>query len=225
MTTGKMFPFITQTWNPLGGECKHGCKYCWATSLKNRYERLQLKYGGEPRIVQKELNRIKAFTETDFVFVCDMTDLFGQWVPSELIEKILDSIRLSPAKFLLLTKNPARYKEFDLPCNCTAGATIESDCDHLVSLGAPKVSERISEMIKLNHRKMVSIEPVLSFSEDFSREIVYIQPDFVAVGYDNYNHNLLEPSLANVERLIQVLEAYNIKVYRKTIREKQEMKT
>jgi len=46
-----------------------------------------------------------------------------------------------------------------------------------------------------------------------------IQPEFVAVGYDNYNNHLPEPPLEITENLIHGLEAYEIKVYRKTLRE------
>jgi protein gp37 len=218
--TGKMFPFVTQTWNPLGGRCNHGCKYCWATSLKNRYECLKIKYDGEPHIVQKELSRVHNFKKEDYVFACSMTDMFGYWVPENLIQKILDAIETSPATFLLLTKNPARYMKFDIPMNCVCGATIESDCDHLVSIEAPKVSERLQAMQDLVfHSKVISVEPIMRFSIYFSNSIIKIHPDIVAVGYDNYNHGLDEPSLADTEKLIKDLEFCNIKVYRKTIRE------
>jgi DNA repair photolyase len=217
----KMFPFITQTCNPLGGECKHRCTYCWATSFKNRYERLQIKYGGEPRIVQKELNRVHKFSKEDYVFICTMTDLFGNWVPDKLIDLILSYIKESPATFLLLTKNPARYKNFNIPHNCVCGATIESDCDHLVSLGAPKVSDRLQAMEELTFlHKVISVEPIMRFSSDFAKAIIRIKPEIVAVGYDNYNNGLDEPSMAETELLIKELENNGIKVYRKTIREK-----
>ncbi len=228
---GKMFPFITQTWNPLGGECLHKCGvtatnpqgYCWATALKTKYPNLKNKYGGKPRIIDKEFNRIKAFKENDFIFVCDMTDLFGEWVSSELIQKILDAIQAgvkanSHTQYLLLTKNPKRYLEFTIPDNCVCGATIETDIDGW-EVGAPPVSERISAMRKLNHQKMISIEPIMEFNIDcLSDEARAIMPDFVAVGYDNYNHGLDEPTLAKTNELIEELEHSDIKVYRKTLR-------
>jgi protein gp37 len=211
---GKMFSWITKTWNPLGGECLHQCSYCWARKTQEKFA-LQ-KYLGKPRLFVKEFKH--NFKETDFVFVCDMTDLFGAWVPSDMIQHILDRINLSQATFLLLTKNPSRYSEFEIPPNCVCGATIESDLDH--ELTGPPRDTRIKAMINLQHpRKMVSIEPIMQFSPEFLLKIRMIQPEFVALGYDNYNNGLPEPKLEITEILISGLEL-STKVYRKTIREK-----
>lgn len=213
----KMFPFITQTWNPIGGECKQNCSYCWAKKLIKKYG--MQKYIGEARLFTSEL--AKVFKHDDFVFACDMTDLFGSWVPREIIQRVLDRMLTSQATFLLLTKNPSRYLEFDLPKNCVAGATIESDCDHLVSLGAPKVIDRLYAMRQLKHpHKMISIEPIMRFSEKFFDYLMMCNPEFVAVGYDNYNNGLDEPQLSEAEGLIALFELNKVKVYRKTLREK-----
>lgn len=215
---GRMFSFITATWNPLGGECLHKCSYCWARALAERY--MHKKYQGTPRLITHELTR--KFAKTDFVFVCDMTDLFGHWIPSEIIQAILNYIQTSPATFLLLTKNPARYLEFKLPKNCVAGATIETDYYPTEGVSnAPHPTRRIEAMQALKHRKMVSIEPVMYYSDDFAEEIIDIHPEFVAVGYDNYNHELQEPFLCEIEEdLIPLLEKNGIKVYKKTMRER-----
>lgn len=82
----KMFPFITRTWNPLGGECKHGCRYCWARKLAA--DEKMAKHQGEPRLYRRELER--EFKPGDFVFVCDMLDLFGDWVPRWMILAFLE---------------------------------------------------------------------------------------------------------------------------------------
>jgi hypothetical protein len=46
------------------------------------------------------------------------------------------------------------------------------------------------------------------------------KPWGVAIGYDNYGNHLSEPSLDKTNQLIAKLEANNVKVFRKTIREK-----
>ena len=222
--TGKMFPFITQTWNPLGGECLHKCSYCWATALKQRYPNLQTKYGGPARIIDKEFNRIKSFKETDFIFVCDMTDLFGHWVPDEIIQRIFEAIKVSPAKFLLLTKNPRHYRDLiaigiHIPLNCTVGCTIESDIDHLITVPVSSRLEAMADLSTMGYPIMLSIEPIMQFTPDFITWRRYIHPKFVAVGYDNYNHGLPEPSLKATMQLIEAIENFGITVYRKTLRE------
>ena len=221
----KMFPFINaKPFNPLAGECFHKCRYCWVEQLKKIYPVLKAKYSGETRIIEHELKRIKEYKAGDFAFVCDCCDLFGYWVPNELIHRILDALSTSPATFLLLTKNPGRYKLFKIPNNCICGATVESDIDHLLS-GPPEIS-RLQAMMNLEHpNKMLSVEPIMPFSDGFIGWIQATNPNFgVAVGYNNYNSGLPEPSLAETEKLIADLEKRNIKVYRKTLREPHEAK-
>lgn len=228
-TVTKMFPFITETCNPIGGECQHKCVYCWATKLAEKYN--MAKYKGEPLLYPKELAKLKQYKETDTVFIGDMTDIFGEWVPSKFIQQIIDILfevyRVnSQTQFLFLTKNPRRYFEFFFPPNVILGATIESEFDpslydkHVSD--APKTMERIRCMkgITENH-KFISIEPILDFSLGaFLEAITDIKPEFIAVGFDNYNNHLPEPeSLERVEELIKTIEKTGIKVYRKTMRE------
>lgn len=219
----KMFPFINaKPFNPLCGKCQHECVYCWVENLKKMFPTLRVKYSGEPRINERELQRIKEYKSGDFAFVCDCTDLFGSWVPTEQIQRILNAIATSSATFLLLTKNPLRYRYYKLPKNCVAGATIETDYYPTEGVSnAPHPRRRIEAMQELKHRKMVSIEPVMYYSDDFAEEIIDIHPEFVAVGYDNYNHELQEPFLCEIEEdLIPLLEKNGIKVYKKTMRER-----
>ena len=212
----RMFPFITKTWNPLCGECSHKCIGCWATAFAKRHK--FAKYQGLPRIDEKQITF--RFKKGEFVFVQDMSDLFAENVPRALILRVLVQISKSPeATFLLLTKNPKRYSEFNIPENCVCGATIETDLENDLA-NAPSRRSRISYMIALKHnRKMVSIEPIRYFSPQFFRRLLFIEPEFVAVGYDNYNNRFDEPKLEITEILIRQFEAYRIKVYKKTLRE------
>jgi len=126
-----MFPFITTTWNPLGGRCPHRCIYCWSQGEKGLINRYNMqKYWGEPRLIEKELNL--RFKPGEFVFVQDMSDLWARKVPSEMIAKVLDVVEASPhATFLFLTKNPLRYVTFmdrlEALGNIILGCTVESN--------------------------------------------------------------------------------------------------
>jgi protein gp37 len=219
----KMFPFITETWNPLGGECPHNCKGCWAKAYINRLN--MPKYHGEYTLDAKQIN--KKFKAGSFVFVCDMLDLFAANVPMVAIMTILKKISEQPeVTFLLLTKNPRHMWIYDLPKNVVAGATIETEFDPRLYgfeySKAPLTSDRIKAMIDLDHpRKFVSIEPIMDFSPGhFLESILAIKPEFVAIGFDNYNSGLPEPeSLEKVLEFIADLESNGIKVYRKTIRD------
>lgn len=199
----KMFDCITKTWNPLGGVCPHNCVYCWAKKLAER--RKLTKYTGKYRLIEKELHR--KFNKDDFVFVCDMLDLFAHNVPAQYIIKILNIIEQhSDATFLLLTKNPARYMEFNIPPNCICGTTIETDLyPNRVSHALPPLV-RVWALRQLKHpRKMVSIEPIMRFTPAFSLLIASIRPEFVYIGRDNYGNNLIEPTREELDVLIDEL--------------------
>ena len=234
--TERMFSFLTRnhkktgdTINPLSGECLHHCIYCYVKQLKELFPACKAKYSGPSRIDPKQLAYIKKFTVNDYVFLCDCTDLFGYWVPTELIKQIFEAIEASPAKFLMLTKNPKRYLELNkygiqIPKNCVLGATIESNINHLLTTPTHDRIEAIQELSFMVYPTMVSIEPIMKFTDTFPFLIEAIRPRFVAVGYDNYGNKLIEPTLAETEALIKYLEKAGITVYRKTLREANKQK-
>ena len=221
ITERRMFSIITRTWNPITG-CTHNCSYCWARRLAAGRLKRSKRYreGFKPRLNVQEL-RVK-FKRNEVVFVSDMGDMFCEGVPDEWIEAVLSVIAKFPqTSFLLLTKNPARYLNFEFPANVLLGATIETDRDEITAelSDAPPPSERIVAMRNLRHpHKFVSIEPVLDFTRKFADEIAAIEPEIVYIGYDNYNNKLREPQLRKVLSLINALGHYNVCLRVKTIR-------
>jgi len=216
----RMFKEV-KTWNPVTG-CLHFCRYCWARSLvQKRLSRLEkYKNGFKPTFHSRELD--KHFKAGITVFVVSMGDLFGSWVPREWIERVLDTIRKNPqTTFLLLTKNPARYNEFDIPPNALIGATIETDLDELyirerISL-APSPSKRIQAMKSLDGRKIISIEPVIKFSQGFAEKIISLDPRLVYYGHDNYRNNLPEPDVKSEITFLKELDRAGLHVILKTV--------
>jgi len=214
ITITKMFDSVTLTWNPLGGRCPFNCIYCWSMGEKGLVKRYKMKkYQGSPRLIEKEF---KIFKEDEFVFVQDMSDLFAEIVPKEYIERILEHIKKFPkTTFLLLTKNPERYWEFEdrIPNNCICGVTVETNRDkgYRKISNAPLPTDRLAAMrlLKDDVRKMISIEPIMDFDLDtFVNEIRAIDPSFVYTGYDNYNYGLPEPLLPKTIELIEQLEEF-----------------
>lgn len=218
----RMFEDVSETWNPVTG-CLHSCAYCWARRLASRLSKALDKYkdGFEPRIHDREFSR--GF-EGGLVFVCDMGDLFGSWVPREWIVRVLVHIGKYPdTSFLLLTKNPSRYREFldIMPRNAVLGATIETNRDDLATKysNAPPPSERYMAMRGLEWgAKVVSVEPIMDFDlEVFVGWIREIRPRTVYVGYDNYNSMLPEPPLVKTLQLVERVSGF-ARVVRKTMR-------
>ena len=224
----KMFSIVTETWNPVTG-CKHNCVYCWARRLAETKLKRCIRYrdGFTPRINREEFS--KKF-EGGVVFVSDMGDLFGEFIPDEWIERVLEHVRRFPdTSFLFLTKNPARYENFDFPENAILGATIETDLnefdtpsnlrDYKQISNAPPPNERIKAMIKLDwDAKFLSIEPILDFSPKFWKKIERINPFMIYIGYDNYRCRLPEPILSKTQSLIEKLKNNGFLVLEKTIR-------
>jgi DNA repair photolyase len=209
-----------KTWNPVIG-CLHDCGYCWAKkyALERLYSTEKYKDGFKPKLAENELE--KRF-RNQFVFVSDMGDLFGDWDPEEWIIRVIMATRNSPSSdFLFLTKNPNRFKEFVHLCrkNILLGATIETNRSNDFSK-APTVAERAKAMIDLQYdHKYVSVEPIMDFDlEIFADLIEKIAPIRVAVGYDNWNNHLPEPSLTKTLQLIERLKEFT-KVRERKLRE------
>ena len=122
------------TWNPVTG-CLRGCPYCYAREMATSSRFATIYPAGftplfhHDRLDAPKNQRVPSSPEPEAkrVFVCSMGDLFGEWVPREWIERVMAAIREGPGfEYLMLTKNPERYLEFDLPTNAWAGATVDS---------------------------------------------------------------------------------------------------
>lgn len=204
------------TWNPLGGECPHRCSYCSTNFLKKQYKVIESKYTGSPVLIEKELSSSLAKPDDDkVIFVCNMTDLFADSVPSNAIEKILEHCREYPVNtYLFQTKNPKRFFDFidnDMfPEKTILGTTIETNKDDIVVSDAPKPNDRIPWMWELTDKKysskfkrMVTLEPIMDFDvRELSLMIYNCHPDFVNIGADSKNNNLSEPSEKKIQELI-----------------------
>lgn len=215
----RMFAEVKKTWNIWVG-CEHDCSYCWARDLAlGRLKHLPRYHDGfKPRVVEEEMS--KTF-KSGLIFVSDMGDLFGEWVPKDGIECVIALMKFSPnATFLFLTKNPLRYFDFvrDFPPNVILGITLESNRDLGVTK-APVPFWRFRAFWSLPwDRKMVSIEPILDFDPVFPHWLELIKPAFVYIGYDNHNKHLEEPPLEKTLELISRLQWFT-EVRTKTLRE------
>lgn len=120
------------TWNPVTG-CKHGCPYCYARDIANRFTgHFNPEFHPDRLTAPQNTNPITTSEWGSRVFVCSMADLFGAWVPREWIDAVLEQVRNAPQwTFIFLSKNPERMATVDWPTNAWVGTTV--DCQARVA--------------------------------------------------------------------------------------------
>ena len=164
------------TWNPVTG-CLHGCEYCYARKIANRFGNKYFPYGLDINELDEQLDGEKGKDPYPFgflptfhryrldepskikkpqnIFVCSMADLFGDWVPDEWIQAVFTACEAAPQhRYLFLTKNPkglcslANKKILPTNDNFWYGTTINTQRD-LIYPG------------RLFDNTFISIEPIL----------------------------------------------------------------
>ncbi len=90
------------------------------------------------------------------VFVCDMGELFGDWLPVKWQKEVFDVIKSDPLdRFYLLTKQPQNLIKFSpFPENCYIGVTATNTKEYLAALaGLAVIKAKV---------KYISFEPLLN---------------------------------------------------------------
>ena len=193
------------TWNPVTG-CLRNCDFCYARKLAET--RLRGRFGYpevepfKPTFHPNRLSEPIRIKKPAKIFVVDMGDLFGEWVDSDWIGKIISVVRECPQHiFQFLTKNPKRYWEFDFPQNCWLGTSV---CNS-------RAIENIEFMRGLKTPvKFISFEPLLS-DMPF---VILIDIDWIIIGAQT-GRSARPPKFEWVERLLNAADLYGIPVFMK----------
>jgi len=144
------------SWNPIVG-CKHGCWYCYARKLTQRFKKI-FPNGFEPTFHPERLKEPWELKKPSKIFVCSIADLFAPWTPVEWRHAVLQSIFNCPIKhtFQLLTKNPENIPRYlGWRDNMWLGTTVT---------GENNDAKNINEIKKVQAKvRFVSFEPLLGY--------------------------------------------------------------
>lgn len=200
---GNMYNWCDFTWNPIRGKCPHRCTYCF---MRGRDV-------GALRLDKKALadNLGKGRT----IFVGSSTDMWADAVPGVQIWQVLNQCRYYDGnKYIFQSKNPNHFLKFteEFPPKTILGTTLESNREYGQSIHAPLPAERVAGLANWaleRFEKMVSIEPVMAFDlEVLTRWLKAIGPKFVSIGADSKGHNLIEPTVGELDMLIVGLRKF-----------------
>jgi protein gp37 len=108
-----------ETWNPVTGCTKvsPGCKHCYAETFAERF-RGTIMPGGhqhpffsgfDPQLRPDRLSQPLDWKTSRKVFVNSMSDLFGEFVPDDYLDRVFDVMRTTPQhSYQVLTKRADR---------------------------------------------------------------------------------------------------------------------
>ena len=94
--TNENIEWAACSWNPVTG-CEHNCRYCYARDIAKRFYPHEFEPTYHPGRLSAPLHTKSIPPRWDGdqgyngVFVCSMADLFGEWVPDEWIDSILNA--------------------------------------------------------------------------------------------------------------------------------------
>lgn len=223
---GRMYPGWWR-WNPIGG-CEHGCSYC---SIK----RIEKRAGNDMTtpVFRDGSNGTKNYLNDNLgsgrrIFVCSSGDMWGEWVDSSDIVRVIDHCQEYPDnEYMFLTKDPWRYYRASLVLNSSnfiLGATVESDILKMSNLvgDAPGNLIRLCDLKDAKEacpsaRIMISIEPVMKFTGKFADRLRAVAPDIVYFGVDSGHNGLPEPSGDELRGLIDEVRGFTKVILKKGI--------
>lgn len=226
MSDGSKIEWTEASWNPLratfvedyqglaGWHCVHaseGCRNCYA-------EKINLRLGTRLNYTAPNTSKITPILETNVllqplhwrkprrIFVCSMTDLFGEWHTDEMIDRVFAVMALCPwHTFQVLTKRAERMHSYFTSLNDGATAAqrgfdacLWADTVTGFTLGVGRSLERIPSGLP-NVWLGVSVEdqknaneriPWLLKTPAIVRWVSY-EPALASVDFRNINHDNL----------------------------------
>ena len=200
---GNMYSWVTHTWNPIKGECPHGCTYCY------------MKRWGKQKPVhfdEKELNT--DLGSGNFIFVGSSCDMFADKLPDIWILKTLNHCRKYDNTYLFQSKNPLAMvgSVIMFPQKSLVCTTIETNRFYKDKMGfAPLPIKRAESLAISMFKRYVTIEPIMDFDlKEFVELIKICEPTQVNIGADSGNNDLPEPPREKILELINEFKKFTM---------------
>jgi protein gp37 len=183
-----------ETWNPVTGCVKvsPGCKHCYAETFAERFRgtvmpngRRHVFFDGfDPVLRAERLDQPFTWRAPRRVFVNSMSDIFGEFVPDDYIERVFAVMKQTPQHtYQVLTKRSERLREWtslrrwlaDAP-NIWLGVSVEDR-----KYGLPRIDDlrRATAAVRF-----LSIEPLLEHLGTIDLRNI----DWVIVGGESGHH-------------------------------------
>jgi len=211
------------TWNPHPG-CGFKCTYCYGPAQYAHFSKCPDCRAYKPHFHEERMKQ--KFQKDQTYFVESLGD--PSFIPADIFQQILDHLAEFPdTRFMLQSKNPIYFRDFEFSENVWLGTTIETNIDELAEVysKAPVPSIRANGLWLVKHELQKSeiyltIEPVMVFDHlKMLRMVEFLNPAGIYIGRDNHGNNLPEPSEADLMQL--VIEFENLlgkeHVHRKTL--------
>lgn len=224
------------TWNPVTG-CYHGCEYCYARSIANRFGSFETIDGTNIKVLNtgSTLNCAEVgnragnpypvkFTPTLHryrlneyehkkgrnIFVCSMADLFGSWVPDSWIQEVFAACQKAQQhNYIFLTKSPGRYIELE------KDRRLPWADNFWFGSTVTKREDRYTWFTEKKFHWFLSVEPIMenlgSMDEDAPK------PEWIIVGAETGNRKeRVIPEKSWIECLLEECRKYSIPMFMKS---------
>jgi protein gp37 len=118
MSGASSIEWTDATWNPVRGCVKvsPGCKHCYAETFAERFRGVPghpYEQGFDPRLVATSLDAPLHWKKPRKIFVNSMSDMFGEFVPDEYIDKVVSlECLLLRHTFQNLTQRASRMAKY-----------------------------------------------------------------------------------------------------------------
>jgi len=143
------------------------------------------------------------------IFVCDMGELFGDWIPKEWQERIFETIKhYSWHRFYLLTKQPQNLAKFSpFPDNCWVGVTAtNTDTFFRATMILAEIQASI---------KFISLEPLLNWESNYTQgeAFEYAEISWLIIGCQTPPSPETMPKFEWVEEIVNAADRVGTPVF------------